>query len=85
MCAKENGANFSPTLLMEEWNYQHKYGGCLHPSKLCDGREKKNTIRMRTPRQGGARPKPNRFRSLTQPNTSIRIRVLPLLAAAPPS
>jgi hypothetical protein len=44
MCAKENGANFSSTLLVEECDDQYKYGGRLHPSKLYDGGENRKTI-----------------------------------------
>jgi hypothetical protein len=47
MCAKGNGANLSPTLLVEEWDGQYKYGGCLHPSKLCDA------VRRKTAHGGG--------------------------------
>jgi hypothetical protein len=53
MCAKENGANLSPTLLVEEWDGQHKYEDCLHPCKLYDGGEKRNTTRTRTTRLAG--------------------------------
>jgi hypothetical protein len=63
MCAKINGANLSLTLLVEEWDSQHKYGGYLHSSNLCDGGEKRNTTHACTPYLTGhekrAAPKSN--------------------------
>jgi hypothetical protein len=54
MC-KRKWYKFSPTLLVEEWNDQHKYGGCLHSSKLCDGGGKleHHTRAHATPRPAG--------------------------------
>ena len=39
---------FSPTLLVEEWDDQHKSGGCLILYKLCVGGEKGSSTRARS-------------------------------------
>lgn len=43
---------FSRTLPVKEWDDHHKYGGCFHSSKLCDGGGKINITRG-TPRLAG--------------------------------
>jgi hypothetical protein len=51
MGVRENGAKCSSTLLVEEWNGQHKYESCLHSFKLCDEGEKRHHTRAyATPR-----------------------------------